>query len=366
MKILCFHPALAPYRIDFFRLLAGKCNLVIELLLKNLLSQNFDQERAKAAIDAKIGFVKSILWRKRAIPFGVIPSIRRENPDDVMGYECSPATLMAVVARFLFAGKFRIWTFFDDSPDQILGRRGMRRIVRDWTMRHIDGVIVPSALAENAYRKYVDHVEALKFAVVPIIHDERIQRLEEHVVFDMADRWRQATMRPGEKCILFVGRLAAVKNIGWLLSVVGSAEWPKAWRLFLVGDGEEHDALEAMSRQLGICERASFLGRRLGNELKAMFAAADCQVLCSRLEPFGAVVGEAMQWGCPAVLASTVGAKSLIRPGENGEVFEFNDQPGFIAALSQTLEYCQKWQPCRPSLIKDNLEDCVERLARIL
>ncbi|MBV8557619.1 MAG: glycosyltransferase family 4 protein, partial [Planctomycetaceae bacterium] len=65
--------------------------------------------------------------------------------------------------------------------------------------------------------------------------------------------------------------------------------------------------------------------------------AADCLALPSRLEPWGLVVNEAMNFGLPAVVSDRVGcAANLVRPGENGMIVDHR-RPGPWAEALTTL-----------------------------
>ena len=48
IKVLCFHPALAPYRVDFFNLLSEKVDLEVVFLMDNLKNQKLDQSVLKS------------------------------------------------------------------------------------------------------------------------------------------------------------------------------------------------------------------------------------------------------------------------------------------------------------------------------
>ena len=46
-RFLIFHPAVAPYRVDFFNALHDRLGAVVSLYYKNLKSQKFDYEKLK-------------------------------------------------------------------------------------------------------------------------------------------------------------------------------------------------------------------------------------------------------------------------------------------------------------------------------
>lgn len=97
--------------------------------------------------------------------------------------------------------------------------------------------------------------------------------------------------------VLFVGRLAAEKNVG---QVLAAAESLPALRFAIAGDGPERAGVEAAAARLANLEYLGWLDRR---DTCAAMDETDLLVLPSRLESFGTVVLEAMARRC-AVLVS--------------------------------------------------------------
>ena len=152
MKILCFHSALAPYRLDFFNLLAEKADLKILFLQTNLHTQKFDQNALRGQLHCKYGeLTHGFDIRQRCLRWGVWNAIKAESPDVLLSYEASPVTLLLVLYKKLFFRNLKVWTFMDDSPEQVRSRTGLRRIIRDWVVKNADCIIVPSAQAAAAY-----------------------------------------------------------------------------------------------------------------------------------------------------------------------------------------------------------------------
>ena len=342
MKILCFHPALAPYRLDFFNQLADKAELKILFLQDNLFSQKFDQAALKRKLKCSCGsLTRGFDIRNRCIRFGVRHAVREMAPDVVLAYEASPVTLALIMFRKLHLIKADIWTFMDDSPDQVRSRTGLRRIIRDWVVNNANRILVPSDQAAAAYPYSKLPCSSLpnsstfplfRFSVVPIIHDTETIRVNADKVYEMGRGWRRANVPHGwNKVLLFVGRLAAIKNIPWLIDRM--SELPVDVGLVLVGDGDEEDVLKERVASVGLSSRVLFAGRKEGEELYAMMTMADVLVLCSHSETFGAVVAEALQWGTPCVVAQHLGASVLITDGVNGNVFLRDDVASFKKAV---------------------------------
>lgn len=327
MKILCIHPALAPYRLDFFNLLAERVDLEVAFVHRNAVNQKFDQGKLLSDAKFRYRYLKGFDVKGRNIRFGIRRLIRDCRPDVVLSYEASPITMWLCLLKTLHLGTWRLWTHMDEAPDTILSRRGIRARARNWVLRHCDGVMVPSKAAAKAYRLILIpppsslsfHPSSPKFAIVPIAHDTAIIRKNAVAVIEAGKEWRrQFVPKVWKSVLLFVGRLARVKNLQWLIDQMKGLD--ESIGLVLVGSGDEEDALKARVAEYGLSNRILFAGKKTGDDLYAIMSAADALVLPSTFEPYGAVVPEAMQWGTPVLVSDKVGAKELINDGENGAV----------------------------------------------
>lgn len=352
MKILVFHPALAPYRVDFFNLLAEKVDLEVVFLLKNLEAQKFNQD----ALRAKCRFRHRYLTHGfsvcgRFIRFGIRRILRETRPDVVVGIEFAPLTAELCLLRPFSA--WRLWTICDDNEMMVARCRGLRRIMRAVVMRFVDGVIVTGEVVAAAFR--AQGFRRPRFAVVPIVHDTAVLRQNEAAVFARGAAWRRNFVpEDWTRLLLSVGRLSPEKNLAWLIEQMASV--PHGTGLVLVGDGPERARLERLALGLGLDGRIRFAGRLEGEAVYATMAVSDALVLPSTFEPFGAVVAEGLAWGLPVIVSEFVGAKSLVTPA-NGRVFSL-DAASFAAALRNVPSASSG----RPSLLSADLQKAVEKL----
>lgn len=359
LRVLCFHPALAPYRLDFFNRLAELVDLEVVFHQENLQNQKFGQERLLSAAQFRYRFdTCGFNLRSRIFRWGAGRILREVKPDVVLSYEASP-NVLELIFRRAFGKRWQLWTSMDDNADQIRTRTGLRKILRDFVLHHVDGVVTPSVAAGEAYREIVG--KHLKIAVVPIVHDTQVMRKNADEVICQGRNWRAKTLpMKWRKVLLFVGRLAPVKNLEWLL--VQMKDVDPTVGLALIGDGEEESKLRQLVTEYQLADRILFLGRKEGEDLYAIMSAADALVLCSHHETYGAVVAEALQWGTPCLVSACVGAKSLLLPGENGKVFSISDSEGFREALKRTV----KLKRGTESLLPVDLKMSVECLTKML
>lgn len=361
-KVLCFHPALAPYRVDFFNALSERSDFHLILFNDNLLNQKFDQGELRSQLRCRVTYLlRGIQWRGRYLRLGVARQVFKDAPDVIIGCEYSPVTCYLILLRLVFRLRCQLFTTTDDNVELFEKCHGLRKVFRWFVLRHVDGVVVTTLLVEPMARK-IARSRGLKVVDVPIIGEERRIRCGEDAVFAQAADWRTSNLQAEERAVFFVGRLAPVKNLCWLLSRTADSRWPQNAKLFVVGNGEQEAQLKAQCEELGLEERVVFCGRKEGSELRFLFAAADMLILPSVSETFGAVVAECLQWGGKVLVSSHVGAKILVEPGWNGDVFDGSDESEFHTKLACLLRECGSWRGSRPSLLKVTLGEKVDRL----
>ena len=362
-RLLVFHPALAPYRIDFFNALVERYDLHLVLLGENLQEQKFDQQALVRKLKCRLSYLlDGFVFRSRYIRTGVIRLLRCEKPQVVLSYEYSLTTMALALYRRLSRARFALYTMTDDNAELFAKCSGLRRRIRDFLLRQLDGCLVIDAEVGPLMTRIVTPKQ-LDVVTVPIIYDENSFRRDERQVFEQAEQWRQRNLRLGEKAVFFVGRLEPVKNLPWLIECASQRSWPANARLFVVGEGSLRAELERMVEKWNLGRRVSFLGRFEGAELQPFFAAADALILCSVSETFGAVVSEGLHWGALAFVSSHVGAKTLIRECDNGAVFELENPDRFLLKLADGLTRQEPWVKGRPSLVPVRLQNAVARFA---
>lgn len=119
--------------------------------------------------------------------------------------------------------------------------------------------------------------------------------------------------------LLFVGSLVAQKRVH--LVIESLPELPAHVVLEVVGDGPLRAELETLAASFAP-GRVTFYGTRPMPEIAGLMAGADCLVLPSEHDGWGAVVSEAMITGTPVVCSDRCGASAVVRASGQGAVFE--------------------------------------------
>ena len=132
--------------------------------------------------------------------------------------------------------------------------------------------------------------------------------------------------------LLSLGRLHPVKAFDTLIEVVAQIEGAYLW---IGGEGDEREFLQALARDLGCDERVKLLGWR--DDRAALFAASDICVFPSRFEPFGTVFIQAWAQRVPLVVSKSDGPKQFVRDGEDALMFDVDDHMGMKAAIERLI-----------------------------
>jgi UDP-glucose:(heptosyl)LPS alpha-1,3-glucosyltransferase len=132
---------------------------------------------------------------------------------------------------------------------------------------------------------------------------------------------------PRDTVFLHVGSGFARKGLDAAIDALAHAANPAFW-LVVVGRDRDRARYERKARGVG---KIIFTGGR--EDVRPLYAAADCFILPSRYDPFPNTVLEALAMGLPAIVSSRCGAAEVIEPGANGWVCEPDDAPGLARLL---------------------------------
>ena len=329
-KALYFFQYLPPWKIDVFNGIAKNYDLTVVFFDINRNGFTYDREDLLRRLD---GVGVEILDGGVNIaghPFrnGIGRLLKSFRPDVVFVHEFSPVTVELVLQRRRFG--YNLYLTTSDNLSMARESHGLVRKVRDWVFRRVDGAIFYSKAVQDYYQ---NRFPLLRNLVCPNIQKpETLLNYREYFPRLIPDLKKRFGIGESERIILYIGRLVQVKGLDLLLNAFASAKLPET-KLVLVGEGECREALSRQAEALGIMDRVVFAGFLFGAELYAWYDMADFFILPSRLEPFGAVVNEALVYGCPVVASKNIGALDFL-DSENGIVFDPEKADEFADALS--------------------------------
>jgi len=132
--------------------------------------------------------------------------------------------------------------------------------------------------------------------------------------------------------LLYVGRIAPVKNHSYLLNAFRDAvSSMPSLRLWMVGDGGERKAMESLAAQLGIASQVTFWGQQL--DVAPFFSAADAFLMSSVSEGLPVSLLQAFSLGLPAVVTDVGGMAEAVRLAQAGYTVPLEDPAQMAQAI---------------------------------
>ena len=234
-------------------------------------------------------------------------------------------------------------TFFEDYLHhylpfipQFISRKLARTISRR-QCNAVDGIVSPSKPMLDVLKQY--GIKTPAEVVATGLDDSSFASVD-------GEHFRMSHDIPlTQPMLLFVGRVAHEKNIGFLLEmhVELIKNHPDAL-LVITGEGPAEESIKQSIEKLGISNKVRMIGYLdRGHELIACYKAADIFVFASKSETQGLVLLEAMAQGTAVVAIAELGTKSILIEGE-GVLIAKDDINDFADKVSALLSDATKRQ----------------------
>ena len=234
-------------------------------------------------------------------------------------------------------------TFFEDYLHhylpfipQFISRKLARTISRR-QCNAVDGIVSPSKPMLDVLKQY--GIKTPAEVVATGLDDSSFAHVD-------GEHFRMSHDIPlAQPMLLFVGRVAHEKNIGFLLEmhVELIKKHPDAL-LVITGEGPAEESIKHSIDKLGISNKVRMIGYLdRSHELIACYKAADIFVFASKSETQGLVLLEAMAQGTAVVAIAELGTKSILIEGE-GVLIAKDDINDFADKVSVLLSDAPKRQ----------------------
>lgn len=234
-------------------------------------------------------------------------------------------------------------TFFEDYLHhylpfipQFISRKLARTISRR-QCNAVDGIVSPSKPMLDVLKQY--GIKTPAEVVATGLDDSSFANVD-------GEHFRLSHDIPlTQPMLLFVGRVAHEKNIGFLLEmhVKLIRNHPDAL-LVITGEGPAEESIKHSIEKLGISNKVRMIGYLdRSHELITCYKAADIFVFASKSETQGLVLLEAMAQGTAVVAIAELGTKSILIEGE-GVLIAKDDINDFADKVSVLLSDAPKRQ----------------------
>ncbi|QCI97344.1 glycosyltransferase [Agrobacterium larrymoorei] len=133
--------------------------------------------------------------------------------------------------------------------------------------------------------------------------------------------------------VMSMGRFVRRKGFHDLIDAVAALPGVYLW---IAGDGEERENLEAQVDARGMRDRMRFLGWQ--DDTRAYVSAADIFVMPSSHEPLGNVILEAWAQRKPVISSKSEGPLWFMKDAEDGLLVDIGDVEGYTNAIRRLLD----------------------------
>ncbi len=138
-----------------------------------------------------------------------------------------------------------------------------------------------------------------------------------------------------EFAFLFVGSGFARKGLDAAIAALAQCKEP-SFRLLAAGRDGDAARFAALAHGAGVGERVRLLGAR--EDVRPLYAAADCFILPTRYDPFPGAALEALAMGLPVIVGRHCGAAEVLRHGQSGWICEPDDTAGLAQLIRSAAQ----------------------------
>jgi glycosyltransferase involved in cell wall biosynthesis len=217
----------------------------------------------------------------------------------------------------------------------IIVRFVIRGILKN-ILRRSYRVIVPTLQIETVVRRYKFKRET--FLLPTGIDQDFFARDPAEINWFREKMETQYPALKGRRILLFAGRVAKEKNLGFLLGILPGilARHPDTV-LLIIGNGADLDYFREEAAGLGVADHCVFTGYMERKDLALAYGMSEIFVFPSLTETQGLVTLEAMFSGVPVVAIGEMGT-IMVMGGDNGGFMVRNDPKEFTQRVLELME----------------------------
>lgn len=201
-------------------------------------------------------------------------------------------------------------------------------------LKHCDFVFAPTAGMQQ-YLVNDCKVDSGRTGILPT----GIERENYMVSEAEGEEIRRQYGAEGMPLLLTVSRMAHEKNVAFLLESLARVKelYGRPFRVLMVGDGPDKEALQKRSASLGLENTVIFTGTVPNEQIAPYFKGADGFIFASKTETQGIVVLEAFAGATPVIAVKATGVEDLVEDGVNG-ILTREDREEYAERLTEFLE----------------------------
>ncbi|MDI1234309.1 MAG: N-acetyl-alpha-D-glucosaminyl L-malate synthase BshA [bacterium] len=248
-----------------------------------------------------------------------IVDIVKQNKLDVLHVHYAiPHASAALMAKNILKEQgidIPIVTTLHGTDITLVGKDPTYEPVVSYSINHSDAVTaVSESLKRDTYANF--HIEKPIHVIPNFIDFSRfVKQKKEH--------FKKAIAPQGEKILVHTSNFRKVKRVEDVIKIFAIVSKQVACKLLLIGDGPERTHIEFLSREMGVDDRVTFLGKQ--EQIEEILSVCDLFLLTSETESFGLAALEAMACEVPVISTNTGGIPEVNIEGVTGFLSSIGD-----------------------------------------
>jgi L-malate glycosyltransferase len=230
----------------------------------------------------------------------------------------------------------RTFSVFEANYGSLLLKlaKPMFRRVEIFAIRHIDYLVpVSQDVVANFTEKYgrLFAEKAKNMQILGSMIDQNVFKIQQ-------SKYLQSRFGENNKYVLMIGRLAAVKNVEFLIQLWSNNFQNKPnIKLVIAGDGEYRAQLVLLAKNLCTINSPVFLGSVPYNEIAPLISSSEMVILASHHEASPTIIKESLCCGIPVVTSNVGDVTDFVVNSKNGFIVDRNIK-SYYDAVNSLLE----------------------------
>ncbi|MBL7836839.1 MAG: N-acetyl-alpha-D-glucosaminyl L-malate synthase BshA [Bacteroidetes bacterium] len=197
----------------------------------------------------------------------------------------------------------------------LVGKDPTYEPVVSYSINHSDAVTaVSESLKQDTLKNF--HIQKEIDVVPNFIDFSRFTKQKK-------EHFKKAIAPNNEKILVHTSNFRKVKRVEDVVKVFALVTERIPSKLLLIGDGPERMNIELMAREMGVCDRITFLGKQ--EQIEEILSVCDLFLLTSETESFGLAALEAMACEVPVISSDTGGIPEVNVHGVTGYLSRVGD-----------------------------------------
>lgn len=263
---------------------------------------------------------------------GKIVEIVKSNQLELMHVHYAiPHASAALLAKMILKEEgihMPVVTTLHGTDITLVGREASYEPVVTWSINQSDAV---TAVSDSLVRDTLNH-----FAV-----KRPIRMIPNFIDFERFNKkprqhFKDLIAPNNERVIVHTSNFRKVKRVEDVVRIFDIIQKEIPAKLLLIGDGPERSNIEKVCRELGVCNKVTFLGKQ--EAIEEILSICDLFILPSESESFGLSALEAMACEVPVISTNTGGLPEVNIHGVTGFLSNIGDYQDMAANALKLLQ----------------------------